>query len=256
MSTDRPLSRAGSLPQSFHFSVAPLLTTDQISPLHCRFTLTPCGSQPAGDSGVSFTSMSADRPLSRAGSLLQSFHFSVAPLLTTDQISPLHCRFTLIPCGSQPAGDSGVSFTSMSADRPLSGAGSLLQSFHFSVAPLLTTDQTSPLHCRFTLIPCGSQPAGDSGVSFTSMSADRPLSRAGSLLQSFHFSVAPLLTTDQTSSLHCRFTSIPCGSQPAGDSGVSFTSMSADRPLSRAGSLLQGIRFSGGRVEVVEGAVG
>jgi hypothetical protein len=37
--------------------------------------------------------------------------------------------------------------------------------------------------------------------------------------------------------------------------GVSLTSKSAVRPPSRAGSLLQGIAFSGGRVEVVEGAV-
>jgi hypothetical protein len=36
--------------------------------------------------------------------------------------------------------------------------------------------------------------------------------------------------------------------------GVSLTSKSADRPLSRAGSLPQGIGVSGGWVEIVEGA--
>ncbi|SFG95464.1 hypothetical protein SAMN03159297_02209 [Pseudomonas sp. NFACC45] len=104
-----------------------------------------------------------------------------------------------IPCGSEPARESGVS---------VCGDVECAAAFASKPAPTVFSgwlqDWQSPQ------IPCGSEPARESGVSVWVMLNVPPSSRAGSLPQFF-----PGWLQDWQSP------QIPCGSEPARESGVS-----------------------------------
>ncbi|SDU53242.1 hypothetical protein SAMN05216476_2890 [Pseudomonas mediterranea] len=212
-----------------------------------------CGSEPARDGAGSMESMLADPPLSRAGSLPQG-----------------------IGGGCKHVGRARNSVAaSLLAMAP--GQWSRCWLIH-RYREQARSHRGLAVDASMSAVPgtvCGSEPARDGAGSMESMLADPPLSRAGSLPQGIgggckhvgraRNSVAASLLAmapgqwsrcwlihryrEQARShrglaVDASMSAVPgtvCGSELARDGAGSMESMLADPPLSRAGSLPQGI---------------
>ncbi|SIS16141.1 hypothetical protein SAMN05216504_5345 [Pseudomonas sp. A214] len=194
--SDRPLSRASSLPQFW---------------LVVFTNFVPVTHPPVGASLLAMTAAHQTSPVQtdryREQARSHSFGWWCSRILC-----PPH-----IPCGSEPARDDGGPSNITGSDRPLSRAGSLPQFFGgvhgfcvrhtspvgASLLAMTAAHSTSPVQtdryreqarshsfdwwCSRILCPpqnpCGSEPARDDGGTFSITGSDRPLSRASSLPQ-------------------------------------------------------------------------
>jgi hypothetical protein len=167
---------ASKAPGLLVFSINSSVFTDQATlKYHCPMK-TNCGSQPAGDSGLSANIKVECKTAiaSRLAGWLPQWIFGGAVVsinssaFTGQATLKYHCPMKT-NCGSQPAGESGLSANinveckTAIASRlaPTMGFGGAVVSINSSVF----TDRTTPkYHCPMKT-NCGSQPAGDSGLS-------------------------------------------------------------------------------------------